>query len=311
MLLAVGCDDRPPLREDPFVTRTLPLMEKGRWIGQAVAYGPHRDGQMPGGPSPTDDELREDLRLMLPHWNLLRVYGASGFAAPMLRILRREGLDMKVLLGVWIAPDNPEGNRREVEAAVSLAREYPDIVRAVCVGNETQVSWSAHRCSLNLLIDQVRAVRARVAQPVTSADDFNYWNKPESRLLAAELDFVTLHVHPLWNGQQLEDALPWLEAQLDSVRALHPDREVVLGETGWATAVHDEGEQATLIKGGVGEAEQKIFYEVLRAWAEKRRVATFFFEAFDENWKGGSHADEVEKHWGLFRADRTPKAAMR
>ena len=74
--------------------------------------------------------------------------------------------------------------------------------------------------------------------------------------------------------------------------------------------VHDEGEQARLIKGAAGEAEQAQFYEALRHWAADRRQATFWFEAFDENWKGGPHPDEVEKHWGLFRADRTPKAAV-
>jgi exo-beta-1,3-glucanase (GH17 family) len=40
------------------------------------------------------------------------------------------------------------------------------------------------------------------------------------------------------------------------------------------------------------------------------RQITFFFEAFDEKWKGGTNPAEVEKHWGLFRADRSPKAAM-
>ena len=34
------------------------------------------------------------------------------------------------------------------------------------------------------------------------------------------------------------------------------------------------------------------------------------FEAFDENWKGGPSPEETEKHWGLFRADRTPKLVV-
>ena len=35
----------------------------------------------------------------------------------------------------------------------------------------------------------------------------------------------------------------------------------------------------------------------------------FYFEAFDEKWKGGQHPAEVEKHWGVYRSDRTPKPA--
>jgi exo-beta-1,3-glucanase (GH17 family) len=304
-----GSPARSQVREDPFVVRPLRLESDGRWIGNAVCYGPHRDGQRPGGPTPTANEIREDLRLMVPHWNLLRVYGSSEFATTLLSILHDDGADMKVMLGVWIAPDSTAANRREADAAIRLANTYPDVVVAVSVGNETQVSWSSHRCPPDTLIRHVRRVRARVRVPVTVADDFNFWNKPESRAVAAEIDFITMHAHPLWNGLALEDALPWLRDQTTAVRALHPDRSVVIGETGWATAMHDEGEQARLIRGQVGELEQKQFFDAVRAWADSERLPVFFFEAFDENWKGGSHPDEVEKHWGLFRADRTAKAA--
>jgi len=300
----------PPPREDPFVVRPFLPPGPGSWIGNAVCYGPHRDGQHPGGPGPSVAELREDLGLMAPHWSLLRTYGASGFAGELLGLIRDEGFAMQVLLGVWIDDADTAANRREIEAGVRLASSYPGIVVGVCVGNETQVSWSAHRCAPGLLIAAVREVRARSALPVTTADDFNYWNKPHSREVAAEVDFIALHAHPLWNGRQLDEALPWLREQTAAVRALHPDRPVVIGETGWATSAHDEGEQAVLIRGRPGEAEQARFYREVLAWAEATRIPVFIFEAFDENWKGGAHPDEVEKHWGLFRADRSPKAAL-
>ena len=305
-----GFDADPPPRQDPFTVRPFQVERDNRWLGNAICYGPHRDGQRPGGPEPSAAELREDLGLMLPRWNLLRIYGSSGFAATLLEVIRADALDMKVMLGVWIAPDDTVGNLREVAAAIELTVAYPDIVVAVSVGNETQVDWSAHRCPPALLLAQVRRVRAQVAVPVTVADDFNFWDKPASRAIAAEIDFVTMHAHPMWNGRQLDEALAWLSAQVDTVVALHPERMVVLGETGWATSVHDQGEQAELIKGRPGEDEQRGFHDAATVWAVNRRLPLFFFEAFDENWKGGSHPAEVEKHWGLFRADRSPKQAM-
>jgi exo-beta-1,3-glucanase (GH17 family) len=181
----------------------------------------------------------------------------------------------------------------------------------VSVSNETQVFWSPHRIPLEVLIDYVRQVRASVEVPVTVPDDFNYWNKAESKTLAAEIDFITVHAHPMWNGQLLADALTWLQAQTAAIQALHSDRPVVIGETGWATSVHSQGEQAELIKGRPGEIEQKRFHDEIRHWAESNQLPVFFFEAFDENWKGGAHPAEVEKHWGLFRADRSAKAAMK
>jgi exo-beta-1,3-glucanase (GH17 family) len=183
-------------------------------------------------------------------------------------------------------------------------------VVAVSVGNETQIHWSAHRTPYDTLLVNVRRVRAGVSVPVTVADDFNYWNKPESLVMAVEIDFIMMHAHPMWNGLQLDGALDWLREQVAAVQAWHPHRAVILGETGWATSVHDQGEQAELIKGKPGEAEQKIFHDDVRAWAEAENQTVFFFEAFDENWKGGEHSAEVEKHWGLFRADRSGKHAV-
>ena len=294
-----GCRGRDGFEVRPFVPGDA----------QAVCYGPHRDGQRPGGPSPTIDELREDLALMLPHWNLLRIYGSSGFAESMLTVIRDDDLPVKVVLGAWVFPHDAEGTRREADSAVRLTRAFPDIVASVCVGNETQIAWSAHRCDPDTLLGAVRRVRAGVSVPVTVADDFNFWNKPESRAVAAEIDYVTMHAHPMWNGQQLDDALPWLRRRFAEVRALHPDRLVVIGETGWATSVGAEGEQAKLIKGRAGDTEQAVFYDALQQWAAADHECVFVFEAFDENWKGGDNPDEVEKHWGLFRADRTPKIA--
>jgi len=303
MLLA-GCgQDESNLRE-------FAAFDGDRWIGNAISYGPHRDGQRPGEAAPSAAEIREDLHLMLPHWNLLRIYSSSEISETLLKVIRQDKLDMKVMLGVWVAPAAPEDNAREVENAIRLTAAYPEIVIAVSVGNETQVYWSAHRSPLEDLIPLVRLVRNGVTVPVTVADDFNFWNKPESLALDAEIDFILVHAHPMWNGVQVEEALPWLKDQLTEVQELHPDRTLVLGETGWATAVHDQGEQAKLIKGAAGEAEQKIFWEQVHAWAESTRQTVFFFEAFDENWKGGEHPNEVEKHWGLFRADRSAKQAL-
>lgn len=300
-----SADSDAGLKIRPFV-----VTDDGRWRGNAVSYGPHRDGQRPGGPSPTREQLREDLHLMLPHWNLLRLYGSTGVSEDILAVIHADNLDMKVMLGIWIADDAAAANQREINAAVRLTKQYPEIVVAVSVGNETQVFWSAHRSSLSGLIEHVRRVRAAVTVPVTVADDYNFWNKPKSRALARELDFLTVHAHPMWNGVQLDEALPWVQAKLAEVQGLHPDRDLVLGETGWATAVHDEGEQARLIKGVAGETEQKIFHDRVRTWADATRQIVFTFEAFDENWKGGEHPNEVEKHWGLFNADRSPKLAL-
>lgn len=295
----------------------------GEWIGNAVAYGPFRDGQSPDGQGPSDEEILEDLRLIARHWNLIRMYG-SEWAEPVLRLIREEDLPIRVLVGAWLTTEvsaGPDGgqvvdaaavaaNQSQVDGAIRVAQTYPDLVAGVSVGNEIRVFWSDHKVDPQRLIGYVRQVREATDVPVTVADDFNYWNKPESQEVAAELDFIVLHIHALWAGCSIEDALPWTEEIYGEITALHPTRTVVIGEAGWATRKHTEGEQARLIKATPDVEGQRHYWEALRGWAETQRVTTFWFSAFDENWKGGPHPDEVEKHWGVFYADRTPKLAL-
>ncbi len=295
----------------------------GKWIGQGISYGPYRETQSPGGLLPTGEELAEDLNLISEHWNLIRMYGSSELAEDVLRIIHERELPLRVMLGAWITPETepetqtPPGartaefsNRKEVMHVIRLVNTYPDEVIAVNVGNETQVFWSDHRTDPEVLLRYIRVVREGTSVPVTTADDFNFWNKPESKLIAKEVDFVVTHIHAMWAGVELPEAMSWTERIYEEVCKNHPEKTVVIGEAGWATQVHDEGEQAKRIKGKAGEEEQRLYYRQFTDWASDQKICTFFFEAFDEPWKGGPHPDEVEKHWGLFHVDRKPKAAL-
>jgi exo-beta-1,3-glucanase (GH17 family) len=282
---------------------------------RGISYGPYREGQRPGGPDPSRAQIAEDLRILAPEWGMIRIYSSRGPAEDVLAVLRDEGLPVQVLLGAWIAPDTEPGaaasNAAEVAEAVRLANAYPEQVLAVSVGNETQVAWSAHRSDRGALIGHLRDVRAAVAQPVTTADDFNFWNKPESGPVAAEVDFVLLHAYAMWNQQPAEAAVGSTEATIASIRAAHPGLPVVIGETGWATGMNPEGAEAQHIRGPAGEAEQAAVFAAWTAWAEAAGQPYFWFEAFDEPWKGSADPREVEKHWGLYDVHRQPKPALR
>ena len=304
-VLASACASHAPV-----VARPLDPYLGDRWIGQGISYGPHRDGQRPGGPSPTRAQLREDLELLRGRWGLIRIYSADQVAADLLALIRDERLPFKVLLGAWIAPDAPAANRMEVETAVRLANAYPDVVLALCVGNETQVSWSDHKVPPETLVGWLREARRGARVPVTTADDFGFWLEPRSDEVAREVDFIVTHVYAMWNGKPLAGALDFTREKYAEVVRRHPGLLVLLGEAGWATRKHTEGDQAKYIQGEPGEGPQRIFFEQFTEWVVRERIISTWFEAFDENWKGGPHPDEVEKHWGLFGADRVPKQAL-
>ncbi len=289
--------------------RELRLEDQGRWIGDGISYGPYRDGQSPGVAEPSREHVREDLHILAGRFSLIRMYGYGPAAEHALDVIRADELPLRVMLGAWIAPDAEDANREQVEGVVRLANDYPEIVWAINVGNETLVSWSGHRVTPDTLITHIREVRAKVSCPVTTCDDYNFWNKPDSERVAAEVDFIGLHAYAMWNSQPLTDALEWTRAQIDDVGSRHEGLPIVLSESGWATSVATHGEQARLIVGEPGERQQELFYRAFTSWTHEVEQAYFYFEAFDENWKGGGDPAEVEKHWGLWRADRTPKLA--
>jgi exo-beta-1,3-glucanase (GH17 family) len=222
-----------------------------------------------------------------------------------------------VMVGWWLEPEPDaaaqQRNEDEVARALELARAHPDVVGALSVGNEVLVDWSTHQVPLDRVIYFVRKVRAATSLPVTVADNYACW-LGTCGVLAPEVDFIVIHSYPLWErfDIDMEDgadraALDHTIANYDVVHERHPDVPVVIGEAGWASQVQAN---AQVLYGAGSEAKQKVYYEQLAAWAEQQHVLTFVFEAFDENWKGGPSPDETEKHWGLFRADRTPKLVM-
>ncbi len=330
MSAVVAAAADPPTAAPSSAPSSAPALERrafrpeidGVWIGNGISYGPHRDGQTPeGGPQPTKENVREDARILARHWKLVRMYGYGDATRFLCEVIREENLPLRLMAGAWIQPEGDpndgefaarkRANEEQVAGATKLANDYPDIVLAVSIGNETQVFWSSHKTQADQLIRDIRRARTLTKAPVTTADDFNFWNKPESKAVAAEVDFIVTHIYAMWAGQQLDRALLFTKEKWDEVRKMHPDQLFVIGEAGWATQKRNSGEQANLIKGVAGEDEQTTFCKQYLEWVTSEKITNFYFQAFDEKWKGGQQPDEVEKHWGLYNSDRTPKKAVR
>ena len=103
----------------------------------------------------------------------------------------------------------------------------------------------------------------------------------------------------------------------NEIKKFHSPKTIVLGEIGWATDFDSsktgDGQQGSLIKGEVSIEAQEKFLMKLSDWIDRNKVITFLFEAFDEPWKGGgklSSPNEIEKHWGIFYENRTPKESF-
>ncbi len=292
----------------------------------AICYSGFRDGQYPGGDYPSYDQVLEDLLILQPRWKYLRMYDVDEHASTTLEVIRNENLDLRMLLGAFIEGEmnnfncpwgggiftdkeieaNKALNKRKIRRLIELARKYPDIVFSVSVGNEACVDWTDHYVHEDTVLDFVHEVRSEVHQLVTFCENYVPWlHKLEK--VAEAVDFISIHTYPLWEYKHIDESLDYTKQNYYSVTQKYPHKPVVITEAGWTTHSNGRGINPEF----VNETYQKIYYEKLMRWVEKEGILTFFFEAFDESWKGSPEPFEPEKHWGLYNTDRTPKLAMR
>ncbi len=296
----------------------------------AIAYSGYRAGQHPdrgaGERAPTRPQIREDLGLLTRDGNfgLIRLYDSGPLSETILEVIRADELPVKVMLGAWLKAERsshetcewltepiPEetlaqnriDNAAEVDRAIALARRFEDIVVAVNVGNEALVTWNDHLVPVEALVAYAKRVKAAIAQPVTTSENYVALREHAATLSEA-LDFFAVHTYPVWEGKTIDEALAYTIANLQSVRDAAPGMRLVIGEAGWPSKASEFGARAS-------EAHQKRYVEALSAWAKEMNITTFLFEAFDEDWKGDpGNPEGAEKHWGLFGIDRRPKEVV-
>jgi exo-beta-1,3-glucanase (GH17 family) len=295
----------------------------------AVAYSGFREGQYPdrgdGAMNPSADEILEDLRILVAHdFNLIRLYDSGENSQLTLELIRKHQLPIKVMLGVWLEAEvsNHEGcpwlhepipeaklaentwkNAGELQRGIKLAQRFEDIVVAVNVGNEALVDWNDHMVPVKKVIAYVRLAKAAIDQPVTVAENYAWWIR-DGAALAAELDFLGVHTYPEWEGKTIDEALAYTLENIEGVRRALPGKPIAILEAGWATVAEEFGDRAN-------EENQVRYYVEMQEWARATNTTVFFFEAFDEPWKGDPDAPlGAEKHWGLFNVDRSPKQLL-
>lgn len=292
---------------------------------RAICYSGYREGQRPGHNIPSYEEVKEDLLLLEGHWKYLRLYNCDDHAQTVLEVIREEKLDLKVMLGAYIEAEmnnfncpwgggvyseedlemNSIQNEAKMRRLIEFSQTYVDIVFALSVGNEACVDWTDHYVHEDKVLEYVKMVKAKAVQPVTFCENYVPWLFKLEKIANA-VDFISIHTYPVWEYKHIDEAIDYTKENYYAVTEKYTDAPVVITEAGWATKSNGEG----IDPSNVSEKHQKTYYEQLMKWSAEEHILTFFFEAFDEEWKGSPEPLEPEKHWGLFKIDRTPKKAV-
>jgi exo-beta-1,3-glucanase (GH17 family) len=292
----------------------------------AICYSGYRNGQQPGGNTPSYEEVKEDLLLLQPHFKYLRLYDCDEHTATVINVIQNEQLDFKLMLGAYIEAEennpncswgggmyeaeqlttNKKSNDKKIQRLVKWANQNPAIIFSLSVGNECCVDWSGNAVPVNRVVELVKKVKQSVKQPVTFCDNYVPWQH-KLKPLAEVVDFISIHTYPVWEYKSINEGLAYTKENYKTVADLYRHKPVVITEAGWATHSNGRG----IHPENVNEENQKRYYQELTQWSAQNNILTFFFEAFDENWKGSSHPLEPEKHWGLYFENRKPKKVMK
>lgn len=325
----------------------------------AISYGGYRKKSRDS--QPTIKQLKDDMKLLSAMGiKILRTYNVQEplpHASNILKAideLKKEdsNFEMYVMLGAWIDclnawTDQPvnhniesPNNAAEIDRAVALANEYPDIVKVIAVGNEAMVKWAeSYFVQPNVILKWVTHLQdlkqdGKLPKDlwITSSDDFASWGGGEDQYHVEDLenlikavDYISMHSYPyhnthynpeFWGIPESQDSLSKIE-KIDAAmkRAVEFSKRQYdsvnnyMKSLGVNKPIHiGETGWATVSRGFYGphgskatdEYKQGLYYKLMRDWTNKEGISCFYFEAFNEKWKDAHHPNGSENHFGLF-----------
>ncbi|RMG75958.1 MAG: glycosyl hydrolase family 17 [Bacteroidetes bacterium] len=334
---------------------------------QAISYGGYREADH--DIEPTVDQLKEDMKILHAMGiRVLRTYKlhlphASNVVKAISELKAEDPqFEMYMMLGIWIdclnawtelPPDHDQESARnaeEVERAVALAKQHPDIIKVLAVGNEAMVKWAAsYYVQPGVILKWVKYLQNLKASGelpadlwITSSDNFASWggggdeyHVEDLNELIRSVDFIAMHTYPMHDthynpvfwGSRPEEAndsdsariqaamvrsLDYAKAQYDSVRSYMQSLgvEKPIHITETGWASSSNGLYSPTRSRACDEYKMALYYQLIRDWTDKAGLSCFYFEAFDEPWKDAANPGGSENHFGLFTVDGQAKYAI-
>ena len=333
----------------------------------AISYGGYRG--ITRDIQPTVGQLKEDLKILAAmDVKILRTYNTRlAEASNLLKAIHQLKLEdstfeMYVMLGAWIDckkagtnhPDHHdedgEANAAEIERAVSMAVQYPDIVKIIAVGNEAMVKWAAsyyvQPAVILKYVNQLQQMKkaGKISKDVwiTSSDNFASWGGGDKEYHVEDLtrlydavDYVSIHTYPMhdthynaafWGNFEGEEnysderkIAAAMERSRDYAIAQYKSVVAYMKSLGIEKPVHigetgwasaSDGHYGAQGSNACDEYKEGLYYQLMREWTHENNIACFYFEAFDEIWKDAANPAGSENHFGLFTIDGRAKYAI-
>jgi exo-beta-1,3-glucanase (GH17 family)/cellulose synthase/poly-beta-1,6-N-acetylglucosamine synthase-like glycosyltransferase len=270
-----------------------------RGILPSVSYSPFEGSAHPDTDNlPSQEKIRADLKKLSTMTKAIRLYSSTGGVEMVPPIAAEFGL--KVTVGAWI-DKNADRNKREIEAAIDLARRNSNVV-GIVVGNETIYRGEQ---KVEDLIELIKRVKKSVSVPVTTGEIWNIWRDNfdetprDQPTLASTVDFIAAHVLPYWENFTDKQAVDQAVDRYQLLRNKFPGKRVVIAEFGWPSNGYN------LLNANPGQFEQASVLRNFVTRAESIGMDYNIVEAIDQPWK--FFEGSVGPYWGILNASREPK----
>jgi exo-beta-1,3-glucanase (GH17 family) len=265
---------------------------------QCVSYAPYRDTQTPliESTQVPAEQIAQDLAQLAKVTDCVRTYSIDQGGDHVPALAAKVGL--KVIQGIWLG-SNRQKNLTQISTAIQLAKDYPDVITGLVVGNEVMLRGEM---TVTDLVANIRLVKSQVQVPVTYADVWENWLK--NRELYDAVDFVTIHILPYWEDIPIKAKFAALH--VDSIRkrmaVVFPAKEILVGEIGWPS--HGRMRVGAL----PSRTNQALVVSEILDTAKREGYRVNLIEAYDQPWKRQLEGIIVEGtvggYWGLFDAYR-------
>ncbi len=333
----------------------------------AMSYGGYR--YLDHSIEPTNDELKEDMKLLSAMGvKILRTYKvhlpqASNVLKAITELKEEDpGFEMYLMLGVWIncknaftdeEPDHnleSEANGPQIEEAVRLANQYPDIVKVIAVGNEAMVKWQAlyyvQPAVILKWVTHLQELKKSEKLPkdvwITSSDNFASWGGGEDQYHVEDLnklihavDFISMHTYPMHDTHhnpdfwgvpdnemelsELEKIDAAMERSMEYAKSQYNSVSGYMKSIGANKPIHIGETGWSSASNGLFSSEGSrsndeykgaIYHKDMRAWTNENGISCFYFEAFNEQWKDSANTKGSENHFGLINLESQAKYAL-
>jgi exo-beta-1,3-glucanase (GH17 family) len=271
----------------PIVLVRAPIDPNAKLL--CVSYAPFRGAQTPLKLTTHIDpeQIAQDLAQLAKISDCVRTYSIENGLDQVPGLAAKVGL--KVIQGIWLGSDRLK-NLAQISTAVSLTKQYPDVITSLVVGNEVLLRGEMTTADLAATI---RSVKSQVTVPVTYADVWEYWLR--NREVYDAVDFITIHILPYW--EDIPVRAKFAASHVDAIRkrmaVAFPAKEILVGETGWPS-------EGRMREGALPSRtnQARVVSEILDL-AKQEHFRVNLIESYDQPWKRELEGT-VGGYWGLF-----------